>query len=377
MCLPAGARLGSNWLCCTTSTKGRSGCSPRHTAASAAAISSSVPPTCTVDGVEAARIAPRDRPVERPVELEHARAVAIAAQPAHVARGQDRLADVGELRRAGVEEDDARRRNVGEACARARRSRSGRRAGADTRRAPRRWPASRRRRPASPRRAPVSAKIMATAAVSGRSSGRIECAAQPASSARARAPRKRARSATRRGQQPGQPEARHRERMPRQAQRAEEIGEQRVRLAQERREEPSCRRRASSPSSRAVSSSERRSSTAGSSSSGCATDAGGWIQRRPCAASGSVRKNGERIAHRMTAGADVVREAGQRQLGGARAAADLVAGLEDPHRRAAARQLDRRGESVRAGADDDGVVHLLRPRRSPRARAGRARRAAT
>ena len=36
--LPAGARSKSNWLCCTTITKGRSGCCPRHTAASAAVL---------------------------------------------------------------------------------------------------------------------------------------------------------------------------------------------------------------------------------------------------------------------------------------------------------------------------------------------------
>src|SRR5438876_1921574 len=65
-------------------------------------------------GLEAARIAPRDRPVERPVDLEGAGAVAIAPEAAHVARGKGRFPDVGELRRTGVEQDDTRRREVGE-----------------------------------------------------------------------------------------------------------------------------------------------------------------------------------------------------------------------------------------------------------------------
>src|SRR5207302_2390090 len=69
-----------------------------------------------VDGrrLEAAGIPPGDRPVERPVDLEGAGAVAIAPEAAHVPRGKDRFPDVGELRRTGVEQDDTRRRDVGE-----------------------------------------------------------------------------------------------------------------------------------------------------------------------------------------------------------------------------------------------------------------------
>ncbi len=48
VCRPAGARDGSHPVACTSSTNGRSGCSPRATAASLATISSSVPPRCTV-----------------------------------------------------------------------------------------------------------------------------------------------------------------------------------------------------------------------------------------------------------------------------------------------------------------------------------------
>jgi hypothetical protein len=62
-------------------------------------------------------------------------------------------------------------------------------------------------------------------------------------------------------------------------------------------------------------------------------------------------------AHRVAARADIVREPGERQRGGSGPAPDLVACFEHPHREAAARELDRRGQSVRTGADDDGVVH--------------------
>ena len=95
---------------------GRSGCSPRHTAASAAAISSSVPPTCTVEASRQRGSRHGIGPSSAQSSLNDARAVAVAAQAAHVAGGQDRPADVGELRRAGVEEHDARRRQVGEAA---------------------------------------------------------------------------------------------------------------------------------------------------------------------------------------------------------------------------------------------------------------------
>ena len=48
VCRPAGARVGSKRLCWASSTYGRSAISPRHGAASDAAISSSVAPRWTV-----------------------------------------------------------------------------------------------------------------------------------------------------------------------------------------------------------------------------------------------------------------------------------------------------------------------------------------
>ena len=66
---------------------------PVATTASAAAISAIVPPRCTVAGAAALRRPPGDRAVERPVHLEDARAVAVAAEAAAVRGGQPRPGD--------------------------------------------------------------------------------------------------------------------------------------------------------------------------------------------------------------------------------------------------------------------------------------------
>ena len=63
---PAGARDGSKRLGCESSTNGRSGCSPRPTAASEAAISSSVPPRWTVPARAQSGRSPRDRAARAP-----------------------------------------------------------------------------------------------------------------------------------------------------------------------------------------------------------------------------------------------------------------------------------------------------------------------
>ena len=297
--------------------------------------------------VEAARVAPRDRSVERPVELEHAGTVDGTA------------AGAARSLRAGP----------GRRCPRARRGwcRRGRtRAGG--RSARRRTctpvsivPPSDRSNDASasamacdPPAATgqsstcaVSAKIIATAPVSGRSSGRIECAAQPASTARARRPPNRARSNVVAGSKPGRPK-----RAIRNGCRGRRSGPSRSasRPCGSRRNGAKVRRyrSASSPSAAAVSASERRSITAGSSSSGWATDAGGWIQRRPCASRSERAEERRQDARGVTARADVVPEPGQRELRRARAAADLVARFEHAHRqRPRARARPRR--RVRSG----------------------------
>ena len=51
-------------------------------------------------------------------------------------------------------------------------------------------------------------------------------------------------------------------------------------------------------------------------------------------------------------------ESGERELRAANSATDLVPGFEQAHGRAGPCELDGGGEPVRAGADDDGVVHV-------------------
>ena len=78
------------------------------------------------------------------------------------------------------------------------------------------------------------------------------------------------------------------------------------------------------------------------------------------------RAERERVDRR----ADVVAVARERQLRGAGAAADLAGPLDDEHRAAGPSELDRRGETVRAGSDDDRVDRQLQLSR----RKGRATR---
>src|SRR5207253_2950463 len=56
--------------------------------------------------------APRDRTVQRPIDLEHTGAVAEALQLAHVARRQGITRDRGELARRDIEDDGAQRREI-------------------------------------------------------------------------------------------------------------------------------------------------------------------------------------------------------------------------------------------------------------------------
>ncbi len=65
------------------------------------------------------------------------------------------------------------------------------------------------------------------------------------------------------------------------------------------------------------------------------------------------RRDPERVDRR----ADVVDEARQRQLGRPRASANRVGGLEDAYSDTGPRQHDRRGEPVRPGTDHDRVRH--------------------
>ena len=74
-------------------------------------------------------------------------------------------------------------------------------------------------------------------------------------------------------------------------------------------------------------------------------------------------RRGERV--RVDRRADVMDEAGEGQLGRARPSPDRVGGLEHLDRAARAGEHDRRGQPVRAGADDDGVRQTAASPRAP------------
>ncbi len=275
-------------------------------------------------GVEAARIAPRDRPVERPVELEDAGAVAVTAEPAEVVGGKERCADRGELRRAGVEEHDTRGRKIGE--------RANRTSGLDR----------------SAQGAEVRGESLADGLRSSRGDGpsrrrarstrrafppRRSAAARAAGSSARRSPRA-GRAPVRRGSAPetrSWPEGGPGARSGRPgagaagcASGAEQIGEELVRLAQEGSEEPLVGAGVRAETARRLRQRTRQ-------------DHGGLVVERVRDGGGRMDPPeavvGERQApepgrqdpHRMATGADVVREPGERERGGAHSAADLVA----------------------------------------------------
>ena len=138
----------------------------------------------------------------------------------------------------------------------------------------------------------VTANISAKEPVSGASSGRAECAASPASSARVRGERKR-RASTRAGRIPGMPS------------RASRNGCRGIRRSgpsasaassSHARESGSTSRRymrPSAPRPLAVASIDRSSRTAVPSSRGCASAAGGSIHSSPSRPRSSARKNGD------------------------------------------------------------------------------------
>jgi hypothetical protein len=70
-------------------------------------------------------------------------------------------------------------------------------------------------------------------------------------------------------------------------------------------------------------------------------------------------KQRRRDAERMDGRAEVVHEPGQRQLPGSRAAADGRFGLEDDDLATGLGNHNCRGEPIGAGADDDGVGHMM------------------
>ena len=304
-----------------------------------AAISSSVPPRWTVAGRRALRRPPGDRPVERPVDLEHARPVAVALEPAPVARpAAGRRRARSSWRGVDVEQDGSRRRQLVERLDAARRSRSRRRASAGTTasasamrceppRGERPADGVRRAAPAQPeRRRSAAARAAASSGRRAREQRRapVRRGSQPRRAASPAAPRASA-------------EARQRERVARQRAAApSSVLEQRLGIARRAARSAAGRRPPSAPepargrvraSARARPPCRRRT--------GARARAGGWIHSSPCSASGSVRKNGERDRR---AGGSPSRRRGRSPAASARPSArrrpTVSARLEHAHRAA-------------------------------------------
>ena len=312
---PAGARVGSNRLAWTSSTNGRSGRTRRDLRLRSGDL---LERAAEVDRRRLARLrrSPRDRPVEREVELEDARAVAVALEPAPVRRGRRSPAIPRAPGRRRVEHRDACSRQVVQPRRRAGRSRPARRARGAPRRAP---PRSARRRPrgtasrrdvrrrrarARPRRSPARQpedRVRGDAREQGPRARRPGTAARPASPAGAREAEPR--------------HAQRADRRQRDVERREEVGHERVRVVDEPAEQPPVGV-AVAPSPAAVSSTSPRSMTAGPSSSGWPSAAGGSIQRRPWPASAAAcsAKNGDVRPNGWTALQTSWTNPGQREL---------------------------------------------------------------
>ena len=261
---------------------------PRPTASSDAAISAHRP--AEVDGSRARRrgVGPRDRPVERPVDLEHPRPVAEALELAPVPAGEavaghgEHLArrdveQVGRARAAGPRGIHAMARDDLHARATVPRPRA--------RRAIAPLPP---RATGQPTACASSPSTSPNDALSGAWSGSIECAAIPANSARAVGLAEREPGQVLGRQQRRQAEARHEDRVARRP----DDGRQ------EHRHEPLPLAATSAPKTRRQSSASRPSaaSSAGPSSSrGSTTLRSGRVARgRPAPPGGPTRARGGR-----------------------------------------------------------------------------------
>ena len=355
MCRPAGARVGSNSVGWTKSTKGRSWTSPRSCAASDAAISSSVPPRWTVAARAQSGARPRNRPVERPIELERGRRRSDSARarggtapgsrsPAIRATWRGPRSSI--TTRAPAQLVERADRRVGlhlpaerpEVAPRARP----------------RTAASRRGRSASPPRAPPPTGAGRRPRCRRASSARNECAALPAKSARAAVPRSR-RASERRGRASAcSPNRAMRIGLPREVQRRAPARPRRARPRPGRT--APCRPTPVAPAvaepargglerllehgrRAAVERMRERRRRAGPT-------------RGRTRASGSDAEEGRGERERMHGGADVVHEAGQRELGGPEAAAERRLRLARPacetrRARARSRRRGRWGRSLR------------------------------
>ena len=283
MCLPSGARVGSKSVCWASRTNGRA--------------EISAPPGCPLRGrdllerraqmdrrrARALLGAPRDRPVERPVELEHARAVAEALEPPPVAARKPLAGERDELAGRDVEQRRVRRAPSSASDSTCRPVSISPPSDRGRRRARRRSAATRRGQAASrPSARAVRARARRRRGGS-RDSGSSECAASPAKRPRARSPRNdEPREDARRQCRPRR-EAGQRARVPRGSRSgAEQLGDQRIARATA----APCSREYRAASAPSAARGRRRASARAARQCRRRTDgraaAGEWIHSTPC-----------------------------------------------------------------------------------------------
>ncbi len=296
----------------------------------------------------ALRGAPGDGPVERPVHLEDARAVAVPLEQAPIRRRQPAPGHPQEGARRQVAEADARWHIV-----------DGRDFGADRKLAPER-PEIARKRVGKPLRTALREDPSMGVAERGQDESerrrrtsveRQHPVGRDAGKQRARVRRRKEARDARGGLQRAPPEPCDGQRVTRYSQRREHcIFEPRP-----------CR---DGRANRRAVDRRVRSESSGRCLDRPFQDRGGAVVQRvrdrarrfdPLDAVLAERHRSEkrrRAGKRVNGRADVVRESRQRQLGGSHAPADRVARLVDPHPAAGSREDDGRGQAVRPGTDD-------------------------
>src|SRR5438105_7089686 len=300
--------------------------------------------------------APRDRAVDRVVELEDARPVAKRTELAAVTVGKTRTGHLVELSGRDIAQVGARRAELVEACyaaarlapaaegSQASRERIGDALGPTAWQRPVRHVRHHREHEAEGRGERSVERQHRMRREAGEQSSRAHAAERHASEEA-------------RGERAGKAEPRHDEGMPRNAdERSERVRGEIVPLRYEWRDQPSIRARVGAEVRR------RRIDRALEKNRGAVIERvrerrGRLDPFQSLAREIELAKERRRGAQRMERRADIVHEPREGQLGGAAAAADRVVRFVDRDRVAFARELDSSRQPVRPAADDGGVDH--------------------
>ncbi len=308
-------------------------------------------------GVRARRCLPGDRPIERQIDLEHPRAVAIAFELAAVALRQARAGDRQHLARREVEQDRARGRQGVDRLDRrpgddlaTERAQAGRQGIGDPLRA------ATRERPAD--RVAHGTKDEPEGRARRLFQGQERMSGEPGEQCARVLAAEHHRSQEARRPDRAQTEAEERERMAWEAQRSEDRIGDRIPTADERSHQPPVR--PGIPAERRAGRADRTFEHRGRAVVERVRQGGRWMN--PPEAMLVQRQGSEKrraTTERMDRRADVVNETGQRQLGRAHSPTDSIPRFEHQHPLARARQGDRGRQAVGPCADHDRIIATL------------------